>query len=264
MKIVNQKDVNGEIDIMKDLKHDNILKLIHSFATEDKCVIILELCVFSLADELEVFKMGLMAWKLHRFLLDFTSGFAYLYDNGIAHFDIKPQNILFGLNHRYKICDFGMSERLLPGQSAAGAGGTFEYAHPDVFEILAWEEIHPGKEMVQWRITSIVDLWSIGVTFYEAITGQLPFTASSKADMLYMIQNKPTASISGYESDEAYIFQTKLSRKCSANKQYPNFVKAAKPLLTALLQVSIIQYIVKFVAFCSIHYLKVQNAAESD
>lgn len=53
-----------------------------------------------------------MARKLHRFENDFTDGFSYMYDKGIAHFDIKPQNILLGEDYRYKICDFGHSEKL--------------------------------------------------------------------------------------------------------------------------------------------------------
>lgn len=237
VKIVDEEDVANEVEILKELNHDNVVKYIGCLSNGNKYSIILELCMFSLADEIRVFKQGLPARKLHHLLKDFTIG--YLHDKGISHFDIKPQNVLLGEDYRYKICDFGLSEKLRFGQSASTVGGSLPYAHPDVFEMLTWSHLHPGEKMKRHHITSIVDLWSIGIMIYEATTGHLPFKAYSKANLLFMMTNKPRAAISGCEDEDGFKFQKQLPPNCFANDQAENFVDAAKPLLKGLLQVSL-------------------------
>lgn len=109
---------------------------------------------------------------------------AHLDNLGVAHFDLKPQNILLGDGFNYKICDFGLAQNLLEWQTATKIGGTREYAHPDVLEKICWKEIYGNMPKNRVRITPKVDLWSIGATLFKAITAQLPFDADSPEDLL--------------------------------------------------------------------------------
>jgi predicted Ser/Thr protein kinase len=89
----------------------------------------------------------------------------YAHGRGIVHRDIKPENILIDREGRVKIADFGLA--LIAGTPSAQATrsslvlGTPRYMAPEQFEKTA---------LVDHR----ADLYSLGVVFYEMLTGELP------------------------------------------------------------------------------------------
>jgi len=91
----------------------------------------------------------------------------YAHDEGIVHRDIKPENILLDRKGRVKITDFGLSKLL--GSAPQGVQltqsnqvmGTLHYMAPEQFE---------RPLAVDHR----ADLYSLGVVFYEMLTGELP------------------------------------------------------------------------------------------
>ena len=91
----------------------------------------------------------------------------YAHDQGIIHRDIKPENILLDQQGRVKIADFGIAKILggRPEEPALTAGGqvvgTPHYMAPEQIE---------KPRTVDHR----ADLYSLGVVFYEMLTGELP------------------------------------------------------------------------------------------
>jgi serine/threonine protein kinase len=91
----------------------------------------------------------------------------FAHDEGILHRDIKPENILLDTRGRMKIADFGIAKlvsepRAVTKLTATGAAiGTPQYMAPEQIE-------HP--EDVDQR----ADIYSLGVVFYEMLTGELP------------------------------------------------------------------------------------------
>jgi len=97
----------------------------------------------------------------------------YAHDKGVVHRDIKPENVLLDNHGRVKIADFGLAKLLglaetAPGSPAAGsltgtrqAMGTPHYMAPE--QIM-------GSRSVDHR----ADIYSLGVVFYELLTGELP------------------------------------------------------------------------------------------
>jgi predicted Ser/Thr protein kinase len=91
----------------------------------------------------------------------------FAHDEGVVHRDIKPENILIDKRGRVKIADFGLAKLL--GQDAAEHGltgtqqvmGTLRYMAPEQME---------GAKTVDHR----ADIFSLGVVFYELLTGELP------------------------------------------------------------------------------------------
>ena len=91
----------------------------------------------------------------------------YAHDEGIVHRDIKPENILLDKKGRVKIADFGLAKIL--GQQPSdltltGAGdrvGTPHYMAP--------EQVESSQE-----VDNRADIYSLGVVFYEMLTGELP------------------------------------------------------------------------------------------
>ncbi|QEG40878.1 serine/threonine protein kinase [Roseimaritima ulvae] len=107
---------------------------------------------------------------------DLCDALQYAHDNGVIHRDIKPENILLTKVGQVKIVDFGLS-RIMdnPSQASNLTGtrqvmGTPRYMAPEQFE---------GAHHVDHR----ADIYSLGVVFYELLTGELPvgrFAAPSK------------------------------------------------------------------------------------
>lgn len=108
----------------------------------------------------------LQVWQ---FLHDVADGLAYLHDlaEPIIHQDIKPDNILIDGENKFVITDFGISKRVRAtmrkqSKRAVGAGAT-AYMGPERFG----EDSSPVKAS---------DIWSLGISAYELVTGELPFS----------------------------------------------------------------------------------------
>ena len=108
------------------------------------------------------------AWKL---LKDAASGLAYLHemDPPVIHQDIKPENILIADNGSYMLTDFGVSTKAKSNMSQLSnedkvfqSAGTFPYMPPEKF----------SKNTLPILAS---DIWSLGVTAYEMLMGDLPF-----------------------------------------------------------------------------------------
>lgn len=118
-------------------------------------------------------------------LLQIVSGLKYLNtpgdstdDNGksikaIIHYDLKPANILFDENGDVKITDFGLSKIIQDNDDddasslelTSQGAGTYWYLPPECFV----------KGDAPARISSKVDVWSVGVIFYQMLYGRRPF-----------------------------------------------------------------------------------------
>ncbi|MDF1813425.1 MAG: protein kinase [Verrucomicrobiales bacterium] len=91
----------------------------------------------------------------------------FAHDEGVLHRDIKPENILLDAKGRVKIADFGIAK--LVGEGAAADVALTGTMMPGTPQYMAPEQIeHPN--IVDHR----ADIYSLGVVFYEMLTGELP------------------------------------------------------------------------------------------
>src|SRR5467141_631541 len=116
-----------------------------------------------------------------RILRDVAWALAYAHGQGVVHRDVKPDNILLERGGRALVADSGIARRvqaLPPGKSGeAELVGTHEYMSPEQ----ASGGLLDGRS----------DLDSLGVVGYYALSGRLPFTASSVAALLAQHVSKP-------------------------------------------------------------------------
>ena len=104
-----------------------------------------------------------------RFIRDVTSGLAYLHNEDIIHNDIKPDNVLIDYRGNFLISDFGISTKLRTTfqrhsrlQNRVAPGGSMAYMAPELFSLSA-------------EAVKATDIWALGATLYEMVTGELPF-----------------------------------------------------------------------------------------
>ncbi|MDE7346274.1 MAG: serine/threonine protein kinase [Muribaculaceae bacterium] len=97
-----------------------------------------------------------------KFLHDVSAGLEYLHDHNIIHQDIKPDNILLDDNCNFMVTDFGISVNSDGGlfNSNGMSGGTRAYMGPERFEGIT---------------NSASDMWSLGATAVELLTGNPPY-----------------------------------------------------------------------------------------
>ena len=91
----------------------------------------------------------------------------YAHDEGVVHRDIKPENILLDARGRVKIADFGLAK--LRGETPGGEALTGSGAILGTVHYMAPEQVE-GAKSVDHR----ADIYSLGVVFYEMLTGGLP------------------------------------------------------------------------------------------
>jgi len=98
-------------------------------------------------------------------MLDLSAGIGALHQRGIVHRDIKPSNVLVDHDGRAYVTDFGLAALSRRGEHVH-AGGTFPYMAPEAFS---------GKMSPQ------VDVYAMGIMFYELLVGCCPFSGDREA-----------------------------------------------------------------------------------
>jgi serine/threonine-protein kinase len=112
----------------------------------------------------------------------------YAHSEGVVHRDIKPANIMRLADGKIKVADFGIARITSQSKTATGTVmGTPSYMAP---EQLA------GK-----KVDGRADLFSLGVTLYELLTGEKPFTGESVATLMFRIANEPHPAIMNARAD---------------------------------------------------------------
>lgn len=108
-------------------------------------------------------------------LLQAGQGLAAMHQRGLVHRDIKPDNILVGLDGRVRIADFGLAH--LGPVTAGGLVGTPAYMSPE--------------QLLSQPIDARSDQFSFAVVAYEALTGERPFTGMTLDQLRKAMTSKP-------------------------------------------------------------------------
>ncbi|GGB03684.1 protein kinase domain-containing protein [Puia dinghuensis] len=172
----------AEIRRVINLDHPNICRYLDIEEITKETILgekeVTQICVMELLDGgnlLQYYTAHPSAEVLIKLLNDVLKGLAYLHRNGIIHRDIKPANILIKEDSGgavAKITDFGVSKYSdsMTTNSAAALVVSIPYMAP--------EQLNPRKYGIEEKISYNLDLWALGVTIYEVITGDVLFKNS--------------------------------------------------------------------------------------
>lgn len=157
----------NEVNLQRLSEHKNVVTLLDSFETKEEFVLVLESGQRDLLDY--VLDSGPLDEDVaKRLFLGVFLALSNMHKLHIIHHDIKLENLLLMKGKReLKIIDFGLSEIIEDTNSTSAPNkGTFHYLPPEIIT----QRGHNTK----------VDVWSLGISLFTALTGEYPFDGDTE------------------------------------------------------------------------------------
>ncbi|XP_033115912.1 testis-specific serine/threonine-protein kinase 3-like [Anneissia japonica] len=175
IKIISLKDAPGrymkkylpnELEIIRKVKHERVIEVLSVIECDAHIYIVMEKAVHGdLLARIELFgpETEKGARRTFKEILEVVE---YFHEEGIAHRDLKCENILLDQNNHVKLSDFSFARNCKSGDKCSTFCGTLEYIAP---EVLRQDDYDPR----------VADIWSIGVILYIMLVGHRPFNTES-------------------------------------------------------------------------------------
>jgi len=167
-----------EIALLKELSHENVVRLLDVFCSTTKLVLVFEFVESDLKKYMKGLGRHLEPRIVRSLSHQLCRGIEYCHASRILHRDLKPQNLLIDSQLRLKIADFGLAR--------AYSVPVPRYTHEVVTVWYRAPEILLGSTLYSVP----VDLWSIGCVVGEMATGQPLFGGDSEIDTIFKVFQK--------------------------------------------------------------------------
>eukprot|EP01122_Echinamoeba_exundans_P011887 TRINITY_DN4866_c0_g1_i1.p1 TRINITY_DN4866_c0_g1~~TRINITY_DN4866_c0_g1_i1.p1 ORF type:complete len:807 (+),score=191.51 TRINITY_DN4866_c0_g1_i1:192-2612(+) len=160
-----RQQVKKELELVKPLRHDGILRYYGMFFSKERqeASLVMELVDGVSLSDLIAFQTKLPEKLAALILRQVVDSLEYLHGNFIIHRDLKPDNILMDSSGRSKLIDFGCAASVIPEQvmKRRSTVGTPWYCSPEVVNCDEYD----------FR----ADIWSVGCSAIELVTGKPPY-----------------------------------------------------------------------------------------
>ncbi len=160
-----------EVQTLATLSHVNIAQLHTAFYYENQLAMIMELIHGETLRDLRA-RMAITLTQALDYVTQILQALVYAHGLGVVHRDIKPSNIMITQGGFVKLLDFGIA-LTEHGSDLTRAGyllGSLNYMSPE--------------QVSGHKATARSDLYSVGVTLYELLTGVLPITGSNNYEIM--------------------------------------------------------------------------------
>jgi mitogen-activated protein kinase kinase kinase len=197
-----------EIDLLRDLQHENIVQYLGSNSDDEHFNIFLEYVPGgSVAAMLNSYGQ-LHEPLIRNFVRQILCGLSYLHGRDIIHRDIKGANVLVDNKGNIKISDFGISKRVEASALLQPAAKGGHIHRPSLQGSVFWMAPEVVK---QTSYTRKADIWSLGCLIVEMFTGTHPFPNCSQLQAIFQIGNssaKPTTPDNASEEGKVFLNKT--------------------------------------------------------
>ena len=207
-----------EIKVVAGLEHPGIAALRTALRVDNQILMIMEYVAGSSLHQM--LQQGrIEPARAVRFTRQALEALGYAHRRGVVHRDVKPGNILVGPDDRVKLTDFGIASRSGdPKLTGAGVAlGSLHYMSPEQMKA---EALDPRS-----------DLYSVGVTLYEMVTGQTPVQGSSYYTILKShLEEKPRPAaelVPGLAPELSRVIENSLEKTPAARFQTAEEFQAA-------------------------------------
>lgn len=179
-----KKFLPREVEVVKGLKHPNLIKFLQAIETTHRVYIIMEYAERgSLLDVIR--KEGYIdEARARKWFGQLVDAINYCHERGVVHRDIKCENLLLNSEYNIKLSDFGFARthnvryRTRQGYDASLSEtfcGSYAYASPEILKGVPYCPL-------------LSDVWSMGVVLFAMVFGRLPFDDTKYSQLLKQVQ----------------------------------------------------------------------------
>lgn len=216
-KVVDNKNVRqpdflrhfkNELIIHSQIRHPAIAKLIDVLVDADKVYVFLELCEGGDLNDV-VMSAGCLPEPVARRYFGFLmSALSYVHALGVAHRDVKLENILV-TEECAKLTDFGLCKPQQEGNLLLTTCGTLVYAAPEIIREVPYDGMR-------------ADIWSAGIVLYAMVAGHFPWASDEDLEPEQMVQQTARQIVNGEISlpdDMSFELQILLSNMLNVDPE---------------------------------------------
>jgi serine/threonine protein kinase len=179
--------IRQEIALLRRLSHEHIVRFHDSFEKDGLLFLVTENCTGGDLLPWVLSRRTTAVPTLKRLMFEIGSGIQYMHGQGLAHNDLKPENIALDGNGSVKLVDFGYAKQsLFAGDDQKR--GTLLYAPPEL--------LCDGR-----YDTQKADIWSLAIVFYVMATSTSPYTAEDDGRLYDQIEQGTLTFKEGMDKD---------------------------------------------------------------
>jgi serine/threonine protein kinase len=154
-----------EMEFLSDLDHPHIIRFYHHFNEHGSLFLVMEFCSGGSLWQALQKNVRFDTEQVTTWAIELCQTLQMAHEKGIVHHDLKPENILFDEAGILKIGDFGVANTRI---------GTIPYMAPELFLVAENVSRRDGR----------VDIYALGITILELLTGETPFLSLSDEEAL--------------------------------------------------------------------------------
>jgi len=203
----------AEPKLLAKLAHPNIVRVYSADRSNGIFFVVMEYMPGGALRRLLRRRKPLPAGQVLRLARQILAGLAHAHAARVVHRDLKPENILFDAEGVARIADFGTAREVTSAGHVVGTGGSRAYKAPEQFEGIA---------------TAASDIWGLGLTLYEAATGEYPFMPTATEPLEEAIANRPLPPAPAATPDERLV--ARMLERCLQRSPDQRFPHAAAVL----------------------------------
>ncbi|KAL3288636.1 hypothetical protein HHI36_003069 [Cryptolaemus montrouzieri] len=177
-----KKFLPREIEVVKGLRHPNLIRFLQAIETTHRVYIIMEYAENGSLLDIIRRDSSIDEYRARKWFRQLVDAVDYCHERGVVHRDIKCENMLMDNEFNIKLSDFGFARgHLKPRNGQVPLSDTFcgsyAYASPEILRGIPYQ---PQQ----------ADIWSMGVVLFAMVFGRLPFDDSNYRELIKQVSNK--------------------------------------------------------------------------